>query len=269
MKKTKEIPIILNGQVKDFSIYKPEESASIFYEVIRVWNGKILFIKDHLDRLKNSLIVSGLKCPEINTLEKQISKLINYVPIREGNIKITVYEQGGMVNTCCFQIPHIYPGNEEYKKGVFTKSFAFERPEPTIKKWNEQFRKRINQFIKKENIYEAILINEDGKLTEGSRSNLFFITGRDQILTAPDSQVLPGITRKYVLQISLKLHIELIQTALSIQEAATMKACFITGTSPMVLPVKKLNNIEFELNGDILKNLMSEYQNIIKQQVGH
>ncbi len=259
--------IILDGKLTDVSAYDPETSAGMFYEVIRVMKGRLLFLEDHIERLRSSCEQAGVTGPGNQLIREQVNHLVNYLSIKEGNVKPVIFRNWGEWHLCCYQVPHSYPTEKDYLFGVKTKTFSFERPDPTIKRWNDNFRNKVNAFIKEENIYEAILLNEQGKLTEGSRSNLFFLDHKGRIITAPKNFILPGITRKYVLQICGTLNIEAIETIISLEEAKLMSACFITGTSPKVLPVSQMDQITFDVTNPTVHRIMDQFQKLIKKQL--
>jgi len=267
MEKIRGSKIILNGEPEDFSAFLPYADRKLVYEVIRMVEGKYLFLEDHLDRLHNSFTKSGKEFSGIKDAINSLQKLADYSEIRNGNIKLAVFELDNAFQIACYFVPHHYPTDEEYLTGVCTKVYKFERPDPGIKQWNENFRTSVSRFIWEENIYEALLSNERNDLTEGSRSNLFFIDHDDQIFTAPESVVLPGITRKCVLEICQHRNISLIQKSLKLHEAEKMKSCFITGTSPKVLQVKTLNHISYELSGHIMKQIIEDYDDMIFVQL--
>lgn len=255
--------LIINGKTADVLGYAPDPSAVIFYEVIRVIGGKYLFLNDHLERLRVSCGDNISNYPGKSTLSSQLQTLIHSSSTKDGNVKIMVYDEARQCNVLCFFTSHFYPTTEDYKKGVAVKTFRFERPDPNIKQWNNTFRNRVNKFIRDENIYEAILLNEQGKLTEGSRSNLFFIDKNERVITSPSSQVLPGITRKYVIQICAELHISIEERAIDLQEVTSMKACFISGTSPKVLPVQKLDAISFNAGNQLVGKILQSFNQLL------
>lgn len=267
MEKILGTQIILNGKPAYASAYNPEASAGIFYEVIRVLEGKCLFLKDHLERLKSSCEKGGIGSPDKEFIAQQIHFLIEHLKISTGNVKLVVYKQIDTLQTACFFIPHHYPSSADYTKGVRTKTFDFVRPDPTVKKWNEVFRQNVNLFIQQEDIYEAILVNEQNEVTEGSRSNLFFIDYNNRLITASEKIILPGITRKFVMQICAEKNIHVIERPLLLSEIKAMKSCFITGTSPKILPVQSLNEINFEVEGALMKTLIVEYNKMILAQL--
>ena len=255
--------LIINGKTADASGYTPEPSADLYYEVIRVIGGKYLFLEDHLQRLETSCNSHIPAVPERHSIEAQLRLLVNATEINTGNVKLIIYNVSGQTNMVSFFISHFYPADEDYQMGVCVKTFRFERPDPNIKRWNELFRIRVNQFIRDETIYEALLVNEQGILTEGSRSNLFFINGENSLLTAPLELVLPGITRKYVLQICDELGITVIEQAVSLVELNAMSGCFITGTSPKVLPVHQLNEIKYNAGHPLIQKIGATFNKLV------
>lgn len=255
--------IILDGAPAAVSGYLPDAAAGMYYEVIRVIDGKPLFAHDHLERLRSSCKQAAAVCPDRQTLLEHLDLLLQQSSIRNGNIKLVLFKRLEKIHIACFFIPHFYPSDQDYRDGVHTKTYAFERPDPTIKRWNEDFRHNVNQFIREEYIYEAILLNGQGQLTEGSRSNLFFIDTQGRIFTAPAHMILPGITRKYVLQICREQGFEVIEQALTLKAAFNMESCFISGTSPKILPVRALDDITFITGSPVIKTIMHAYDRLV------
>jgi branched-chain amino acid aminotransferase len=124
-------------------------------------------------------------------------------------------------------------------------------------------RESINLIIENEKTYEAILVNSLGEVTEGSRSNLFMIM-TNSVVTPLSDNILPGITRKYILQVCLTLNISCIQRKVLKEEMFSMQALFITGTSPKVLPVNSICDHKFEVNHPLLRKIMKEFDKLIE-----
>ncbi len=263
MEKIRGKTLILDGVPAAISEYVPDAAAGMYYEVIRLIDGKMLFADDHLERLRSSCRQAAAACPDHETLLKHLHLLLRHSPIRSGNIKLVLFKRLEKIHIACFFVPHFYPTDQDYLEGVRTKTYAFERPDPTIKRWNEDFRHNVNQFIRQEQIYEALLLNAQGALTEGSRSNLFFIDAKARIYTAPAHMILPGITRKYVLQICREHHFKVIEEAITMEAAVHMENCFISGTSPKVLPVRHLDDLQFPVDSKVIRSIMEAYDRLI------
>ena len=66
----------INGKSADLSGFIPDMSADIYYEVVRLIDGKLLFLKDHLDRLRHSLAGSGIVYPGIDAILKEMCEAV-------------------------------------------------------------------------------------------------------------------------------------------------------------------------------------------------
>jgi branched-chain amino acid aminotransferase len=109
-----------------------------------------------------------------------------------------------------------------------------------------------------ESAYEAILVNEMDQITEGSRSNIFFVKN-DKLITAPDNLILNGITRKYVIQICKENKIDVVFECVRASEIRNYDAAIMTGTSPMVLPYSCINEVSFSIKLPVIEILRSLY----------
>ena len=81
-----------------------------------------------------------------------------------------------------FPIPHAYPTSEDYKQGVPTLTYSAMRENPGVKYINTDLRTRTNRLIKQKQVYEVLLVDKEGYITEGSRSNVFFIRTMSSLL---------------------------------------------------------------------------------------
>jgi len=137
-----------------------------------------------------------------------------------------------------------------------------ERLDPGVKMLNNRLRLSVNGELARRNAYEALLVNHDGFITEGSRSNIFFIAEDGTIQTAPDSMVLSGITRRYVTDIILKEGITLVTEAVKESDAGRFRSAFITGTSPMVLAVRSIEGLQFNVADPLIGRLREAYSDL-------
>ena len=165
-----------------------------------------------------------------------------------------------------FFIEHSYPSSEMYKNGVKAMLYFGERENPNAKIVNENFREKVNSEIKNKNVYEAILVDKNGYITEGSKSNIFMVKD-DELLTSPIKAVLPGVTRGEIIKIAEKLGIEIKEVEYKYSDIDKLDGIFISGTSPKILPIKAVNDISLNPNNSIIRKLMIEYDNEINQYI--
>ncbi|WP_446897260.1 aminotransferase class IV [Clostridium sp. LBM24168] len=260
---------LLNDKIKDCKEFKDiyvTEGKSL-YEVIRIVDGKPLFLKKHLHRLENSARVSDLKLwISMEDIKERILKLINVNNCIRGNMKL-VFNYNYENNFLLYFIKYYYPSIEEYKTGVDTILFFGERENPNAKIINLDFRKQIDIRIKERGVFEAILVDRNGNITEGSRSNVFFVKDR-KLITAPLEQVLPGTTRQVVMEVSIKMGIDTIEKKVSYKDIDKFDAVFISGTSPKVLPVKSIDDLKFSSSENrIVAQIMRAYDKQVHDDI--
>ncbi|OGO79453.1 MAG: hypothetical protein A2Y23_07045 [Clostridiales bacterium GWB2_37_7] len=239
------------------------------YEVIRVIKGIPLFLEDHIKRLQLSAasLESNLQdiIPHIITDIKSLIILNNYP---EKNIKLMVYhlEKETPDYIMCF-INSSYPTPEQYSRGIHTVLVHAERGNPNAKVINNELRMMINQKLEESKAYEALLLNNRGEITEGSRSNLFFAV-HGKIYTAPVQDVLIGITRKYIMKACANLSLDIIEQPIPFSMLDYAEGAFITGTSPKLLPISSIEERDLDsANNEMIKNILNEYNNILEQYI--
>ncbi len=136
--------------------------------------------------------------------------------------------------------------------------FYAERKDPESKVINHKLRSLIYQKLILERAYEALLVNEKNEITEGSRSNIFFLRG-NKLTTAPDYMILNGITRKHILDICNEEKIDVTLKCIRADSISEYDAVFMTGTSPMVLPFNLINDIAFRVQFPVIDRLRELY----------
>ncbi len=216
------------------------------YEVIRIIDKVPLFFEDHYVRLKNSLSSTGT---QVHITEKglngQLRRTIEENGLENCNVKVIVYNKDGIQNCLSYISKSYYPSDEEIKKGVPTGLIRLERANPNAKVVNRSYRELSDKRIKEGNLFEALLVNAEGRITEGSKSNVFFIKG-STVYTAPGEFVLKGITRKYIIDAIRSLGFEFVEALTGVEELGGIDGLFISGTSIKVLPVASIDGILYD-----------------------
>lgn len=238
---------ISNGVVENAEKFvEPDASITkIVYEVIRIIDGIPLFYEDHYKRLQNSLKSLG---SELEITEKELKELIGKLIAENGesncNVKVNIFDEEGNQKYRLYISKSYYPSKDEVEKGVKVGLFYRERENPNIKVLNQAYKEEASRLINEKQLFEVLLVDKNDKVTEGSKSNVFFVKG-DRIFTTPSENVLMGVTRKYIIQTCTRLGFEVIETSLSVETLKEMDGLFISGTSINVLPVSHVNDYSF------------------------
>ncbi len=231
------------------------------YEILRVEDGVPLFLEDHFSRLQNSFLLCQKKLTvSLFDFRKAVAMLITKNKITEGPVKFIFRTDNNSGFIAYFMTPH-RPSSEEYKSGIKTVTLYEERNNPNAKIWNTKLRETATKLIGKNKAYEAILINKTRFITEGSRSNIFFIK-KSTVYTTHEDLVLPGITRKKILEICLanKIKIEIINIPYS--QISDFESAFLTGTSKKVVPIRNIDNIYFDSKNKLMRKIMKYFDNL-------
>ncbi|MCE4565353.1 aminotransferase class IV [Maribellus sp. CM-23] len=251
---------ILNGELKTNDQFQPAENEGGVYEVIRIVDGKPLFLEEHLARFKRSAEIAGREIQYSETdISSYLQDLIRQNKVYNGNVLVSC-----KVNLKAFFIAHSYPTKEQYQWGVECGLLHAERENPNAKVFQTTVRGRANQIMAEKGYYEVLLVDHDGNITEGSRSNAFFIKG-SQLITPPSEKVLLGVTRQKVIQCARGLGIDVKEQEVSLTRLAGFNAVFITGTSPNILPVSKIGETDFDEQNPLLRKLMKQFDVCIEQ----
>ena len=237
------------------------------YEVLRVEESVLLFLEDHMRRLKNTFsIVSWQGKVSIEKIPGQIAKLIEQNKIWSGAVKLLFFYFQEEFQVVFYQMQPFSPLEEEYQTGVRTITLHLERLNPNAKIWNEKFRKKTNGEIQKKHAFEAVLVDRNGFVTEGSRSNIFFV--KDNILFSPPlDTVLPGITRKNVLEVCERLNGKVEIRPISFKEIALFDAAFLTGTTRILVPISKIDDIPFNVENQLVERIINGFKDLVNEYI--
>ena len=255
---------------EEFQNYNCSVGKSL-YEVIRINDGIPIFLMEHLLRLENSAKITNYKLSiSKDEIIDGILKLIYKNNVKEGNIKLVInyspneesLDKNSVFNESflAYFTPHTYPSKHQYEEGVKTITYHGERSNPNAKVINNVFREKVNEQINNKNVYEAILVDDSGFITEGSRSNIFMVQG-STVVTSKVENVLPGITRQFIIKVCKKLNIKFEEKNIHESDLESLTGLFISGTSPNVLPIKSVDGFSFNSSKNAIINaIMKEFE---------
>ena len=116
---------------------------------------------------------------------------------------------------------------------------------------------------------EAILLNSNGKVCEGTGMNLFLVReiGGTKVLITPsvDQDILEGITRISVIQMAQNLGIKVVERAVDKSELLIADEVFLTGTAAQITQVNQIENYILPKTKPICEKLKSVFQKIIQE----
>jgi len=225
--------------------------------------GPALFrLPEHLGRFYASAEVYGIEIPYSQTeLEDAICELISvnefdscYVrPIcYMGSASLGVHPGKCPVEVAIMAWPwSAYLGAEGLEKGVRVTVSPWRKFHssmmPTTAKACGQY---LNSILAVRDAFargfdEALLLDKDGKLAEGSGENLFVIKDRTIFTNRADDSILMGITRSAAIEIALRLGYRVETRVLELRHLLNADEAFFTGTAAEITPIR-------EVDGDVI-----------------
>jgi len=273
--------VYINGKI----VPEKEAVVSVFdhgflygdgiYETMVAYEGVIFKLDEHIQRLYRSASLIGLTITlEMDPLKSALYDTLHANNLKNAYVRLTVSRGPGPIGLnpdLCPQPTIVimvleakeYPGIL-YEKGVHiiiseTKRNLKEAVDTRIKSMN--FLNNILAKIEaiKKDAYEAIMLNAQGQITEGTISNIFF--AKDNVLCTPSVAcgLLDGITRGTVIELAVKEDITIKEGAFLKEDIYAATEVFITNTSLEVMPVSKVDEATYPV-GKITKRLRKAYQ---------
>lgn len=225
------------------------------YEVVRVYNGHLYMVEEHLNRLWSGAEKIRMQLPfSKEELTANLKKLVAIEGINEGKLYFQV--------TRGIDSPrnHALPDPEKVK-GVLTANIRpYERPLEKMEKgisvavvpdtrWLHCDIKSLSLLgnvlalddARRQGFDDAVLVR-DNKVTEASAAN-FWVVKEGTVYTHPDGNlILPGITKMKIIELARELGIQVKEEAVYEEELVTADECFVSGSLTEIVPVVKVND---------------------------
>ncbi len=233
-----------------------KNDKAVYYEVIRLRAGALLFLEEHITRLQKSLALAGRA--ELVSSAQIRQSIFNYIGehgIKAANIRLTITPAEQQLIAVNY-ITGIYPTEAIYQRGVAVATADFERHDPNVKQLNSALFD-LRTKLSEQNIHDFLLVDRAGYITEGSKTNVFFVKGR-AVYTAPLKNVLGGITRAVALD-CIPSNCRFSEKALKRDEALCCDAAFLTGTSIDILPISTIDDVAFKSADNAVVKDMIQY----------
>jgi D-alanine transaminase len=274
--------VYLNGQFlpRDEARISPDDRGYIFadgvYEVVKFYNGKPFRYADHFSRLKRSLEEVQINYEGLTGLQEVFNHLLKANNLTDVHAGVYVQVTRGINKRV-----HHFPS--DINPGIY--AFSFEMPSYTDNlqhginvitrediRWLRCDIKSIsllpntmlyNQAVEA-GAGECILIR-NGLVTEATHSSVLAVKNGKVITHALSNLILPGITRKVILELCQKYNIEAEERALTERELYEVDELIIAGTGSEITPVVKVNDspVGNKKPGEVTRFLQNKFFELV------
>lgn len=228
------------------------------YETLRVSGGIIYFVHEHVERLLHSAEAIELAHNFSHEfIEQALSALVQQNQAQACNIKVMLIGGPTATDAQLYMqcLNPLYPDRKLYSHGATLITEPYERRYPQAKTLNMLPSYLAYRKAQRAQAYDALLVDREGNITEGTRTNFFVMKGK-AIISAPEDRILSGVMRKVMLKVATEHGYTIEERNIHLDDLPDYDAAFLTSTSSKVMPVLSIGSHSFGETTPELKELM-------------
>ena len=281
--------IYINGKLFD----KADAKISVYdhgflygdgvFEGIRIYEGKVFRLREHIDRLYESARAIFLEIPiGREQMTEAVLSTVAANQKKNGYIRLVVSRGAGYLGLDPRKTtdPHVivivddismYPP-ELYENGMEIITASTIRNHPNALNARIKSLNYLNNIMAKveagrAGVMEALMLNHQGEVAEATGDNVFVVKRGVLKTPPPEAGILERITRNAVLELARAANVPAQETALTRHDVYTADECFLTGTAAEVIPVIKCDGraIGTGKPGPITRQLRERFVQLTRQ----
>ena len=248
--------------------------ASCVFEGIRIYNGKIFKLNEHIQRLYKSAEILDLKIPfQLNDICLHVKDVVKKQNVKNGYIRPVVWRGSEMmaisaekastnIAIACWEWPS-YFSPDKLLKGINLSVAEWTRPSPQSAPTDSKAAglymicSLSKHKAEKAGFDDALMLDYRGYIAEATGANIFFVNNGELFTPKPDC-FLNGITRQTVIKIARRIKIKVTEDHFKIDFLSNCSEAFLTGTAVEITPINSINNYTFK-ERTITKKLIDEF----------
>lgn len=233
---------------------------SIFYgegvfETFR-WKSRLpVFWDKHIERMKRGAEVLGIPFPKVEDIRETVENAVLESKFSDAYVKICLLSDGDTVffeNPKGYSLLIIVKEYQQFKESLTACISSFRRnsisPIIRIKSLNYLENVLARREARVLGFDEAVFLNEEGKVTEASSSNVFWLKDGGLYTPSLECGLLPGVVRGVVIEIGRELGIEVKEGKFDPPSLLSSRGVFLTNSLTAITIVYQIN--EFTLPSD-------------------
>jgi branched-chain amino acid aminotransferase len=221
------------------------------YETLRTYGGKPFLFSRDFARLEHSADAINLKLPW--TKSKTLEEIRKTCLAGECQIRLVITRGTGDISaateTCVgptviiLVVPLVAPDEKIYSEGVEVVISSLRRGGrfADIKTGSLIHQVMARQEANAKSAYEAILLTQDQKLSDGITSNIYMVAGGKILTPAHDAGIVEGITRGVVLRLARDMGFEVVEGVFAVDEIVGADEMFLTSSTREIVPITRAN----------------------------
>jgi branched-subunit amino acid aminotransferase/4-amino-4-deoxychorismate lyase len=241
------------------------------FETFRVYPGRNLaFVEDHLDRMAEGCRFFALPFSKKRALDALKSALDEVPADVDARLRLSLISHGDHgVAKVTFETTWelLQEMNTQQGRGVELGLAPFQRfsKSPLVRFKTTSYLENIFVFTwaRGEGFFDALFTNERGEITEGSITNVFFLS-KGHILTPPvEAGLLPGITRQQIIRVARARGFSVMESTVAPGHLKGFDGAFVTNSVIEVLPVCAVGDTHFAIP-EMIHSIQEGYQERVR-----
>ncbi|MBG9800316.1 branched-chain-amino-acid transaminase [Brevibacillus laterosporus] len=253
------------------------------FEGIRVYNGNVFRLQEHIERLYESALSIMLVIPmKIEEMMDAVVETVRKNELRDAYIRLVISRGDGDLGldprSCkkaniviIVEQLRLFP-QELYETGlkIVTVPTRRNKPDalnPKIKSLNYLNNVMVRMEASMAGVSEALMLNSEGYVTEGSGDNIFLV--KKGVIYTPPTYLgaLDGITRQVIMDIARELGYVIKEEPFTRHDVYIADEVFLTGTAAEVISVSEVDAriIRDGKPGPVTKQLLEEFRRYVQE----
>ena len=252
------------------------------YETMRAYGGTVFMFEKHMERLGRSASLLRLRVPDQDFIRDAVARAVQANELSDAYIRITVSRGKGPIGLdpdLCHEPTFVviaerfreYPAHyyEEGTRLVLagTRRNLKDALNPKIKSLNFLNNIMAKMEAKERGAHEAVMLNAEGFLSEGTVSNIFFFSRGALCTPSLDAGILDGITREVVIRIAQREGIRIQEGMFYPEELFSASEGFFTNTTSEIMPVSMVEDVHYDV-GELTVALRKLYGQEVANYIG-
>jgi len=253
------------------------------FETLRAYGGQVFAWDAHHDRLQNTCEALGIDHGlDGADLRSRVHETLAANDLQNAYVRLSITR--GVQDARLTPLPAVDPGVvvivEELPRGGVDGTSVWSGPAriesvetrrtpddviPAHAKTHNYLNGILARRALSEDAHDALLLDHDDHVTEGTTSNVFWVRDGTLRTPGPGLPVLPGITRWTVLRLADELDIPVEQGTYTRRDVRQADEVFLTNTTWEVRPVTEFNRTEYDV-GDVTTRLASAFDELIEER---
>ena len=251
------------------------------YEVLRIYRAKLWLLEPHWQRFAASLEAVRIRGVDLDRVKRRVLETIAAGSFQEALAYIQITR--GVAPR-----RHVFPKDTSPTEFLYIQEFndpyVAKRREgvavitqPDLR-WQRCDIKSTNllgnvlamQAADEAGCVEALLYTADGTMTEATHTSFFAVKDGTLLTTPSGSAILPGITRRFILDLAARIGLPCREQTLRRRDLAEVSELLLTGTTAEVLPIVRLDGAAVGSGrvGPVTLRLLEAYQAAVRDFIG-